>query len=138
MDHVTELHEGPLESILRGDKTIETRFFRNGSDPLVFDNIHVDDTLYLKLKGGYTVAKANVSKVEILHDLTPDRVTELLDEHKGEILPTERMYEGDIYSNKAMLVWMENLQEIKPFRLKDGLVTSNGWIMVDDINLFRD
>ena len=45
---------------------------------------------------------------------------------------------GKIYSNKAMLVWIENLQEIKPFRLKDGLVTSNGWIMVDDINLFRD
>ena len=96
MDHVTELHEGPLESILKGDKTIETRFFKNGNTPLVLDNIHVDDTLYLKLKGGYTVAKVNVSKVEILHDLTPDRVTELLDEHKGEILSTERMYEGDI------------------------------------------
>ena len=37
-----------------------------------------------------------------------------------------------------MLVWMENLQEIRPFRLKDGLVTNNGWIMVDDINFFRD
>ena len=138
MDHVTELHEGPLELILKGDKTVETRFFKGSGEPAVFNNINIDDTLYLKLKGGYTVAKANVTKVELLKDLTPDRITEVLTSHKDEILPTDRMLEGDIYSDFAMLVWFDNLQEIRPFRLKDGVETSNGWIMLDDINDFRD
>ena len=138
MDHVSELHEGPLEHILRGEKTIETRFFKGDIEPDIFQGIHEDDTLYLKLKGGYTVAKAHVSKVEILSDLTPEKIREILDEYKTGILPTDRMYEGDIYSDHAMLVWFDNLQEIRPFRLKDGVETNNGWIMVPDINDFRD
>jgi len=138
MDHVSELHEGPLESILKGEKTVETRFYKGVVEPLVFENVKPDDTLYLKLKGGYTVAKAHVLRVECLKDLTPEKVKELLELHKEEIQPTERMMEGDIYSNYAILVWFDNLQEIKPFRLKDGVETFNGWIMMKDINAFRD
>jgi len=132
MEHVVEMNKETLESVLKGNKIIETRFAQEKRPP--YSCVHEDDTIYLKMKGGYTVAKANVSKVEEFQDLTPKEAEGLLNLYRDEIKPTTRMFDKDIYSRYATFIWMENVQEIRPFGIMNMGNHNPSWMMVEDIN----
>lgn len=136
MDHVHELNREPLEKILTGNRSIETVFTRSEKAP--YKKVEENDTIYFKLRDGYTVAKATVTKVENYNKLTPEKATELIKEHEEEIAPENRMYERDIYFNYATLIWLENLFEVKPFRIKRNTEEFTKWTTVDDINNIRE
>jgi ASC-1-like (ASCH) protein len=136
MDHVAELNRGPLEMIIKGERTVEPVFNREKKPP--FKNINVDDTVYFKIKDGFAIAKAKVKKVENYDNLTPDKATEIIEEHKEEIKPTNIMFERDIYYKHATLIWFDKLYEIKPFRIKRNTVDPSKWHMVEDINRIRE
>lgn len=136
MDHVAELNREPLEKIIKGERIIEPVFTREKKPP--YDAISVDDTVYFKIKDGFAIAKAKVKKVENYADLTPEKASEIIEEHKEEIKPTNMMFERDIYYKYATLIWLENLYEIKPFRIKRNTIDPSKWSIVDDINKIRE
>ncbi len=136
MDHVAELTREPLEKIIKGQRKIEPVFSREAKAP--YDSINVDDTVYFKMKDGFAIAKAKVSKVEKYKDLTPKIATDIIEKHKEEIAPSEIMFERDIYYKYATLIWLDRLYEIKPFRVKKDLNNPANWCVVDDINKIRE
>lgn len=136
MDHVAELTREPLEKIIKGERKVEPIFNREAKPP--FNSVDVDDTVYFKMKDGFAIAKAKVSKVEHFKDLTPERAQEILEEHKEEISPTDFMYEREIYYKYATLIWLDKLYEIRPFRVKKDANNPSKWSMVDDINKIRE
>jgi len=136
MDHVAELNKEPLEKIIKGERTIEPVFIREERPP--FDSIDVDDTVYFKMKDGFAIAKAKVSKVENYKDLTPEKASEIIEEHKTEIAPSEIMFERDIYYKYATLIWLEKLYEIRPFRVRKDNVNPSNWCITEDINKIRE
>lgn len=136
MDHVAELSRDPLEKIIKGKRTIEPIFTRERKPP--FNSVNVDDTVYFKMKDGFAIAKAKVKKVESYKNLTPEKATEIIEQHKEEINPSDIMYERDIYYKYATLIWLENLYEIKPFRVKRNSANPSNWSIVEDINKIRE
>ena len=136
MDHVAELNREPLEKIIKGERTIEPIFTREEKPP--FQAVSVDDTVYFKIKDGFAIAKAKVKKVENYNDLTPEKATEIIEEYKEEIKPSNIMFERDIYYKYATLIWLENLYEIKPFRIKRNTANPSNWCVVEDINKIRE
>jgi ASC-1-like (ASCH) protein len=136
MDHIAELGKDPLEKIIKGKRTIEPIFVREEKPP--FNAVQVDDTVYFKMKDGFAIAKAKVAKVENYDDLTPEKATEIIEEHKEEINPSDIMFERDIYYKYATLIWLEKLYEIRPFRVKKDTIAPSNWCMVEDINKMRE
>ena len=136
MDHVAELTREPLEKIIKGKRKIEPIFSREAKAP--FGKIAVDDTVYFKMKDGFAIAKAKVSKVETFKNLTPKKAADIIEEHKEEISPSEIMFERDIYYKYATLIWLEKLYEIKPFRVKKDYNNPTSWCIIDDINKIRE
>jgi len=136
MDHVVELNREPLEKIIKRERTVEPIFSREKKPP--FKSVNVDDTIYLKIKDGFAIAKAKVTKVEDYQNLTPEIATKLIEEHKEEIKPTNIMFERDIYYKYATLIWLDNLYEIKPFRIKRNSAKPSNWCVVEDINKIRE
>ena len=136
MDHVAELSRGPLEKIIKGERIIEPVFTREDKPP--FNRVNVDDTVYFKIKDGFAIAKAKVKKVENFKNLTPEKATEIIEEHKEEISPTNILFERDIYYKYATLIWFEKLYEIRPFRIKKNMANPSNWCMVEDINKIRE
>jgi ASC-1-like (ASCH) protein len=136
MDHIAELTREPLEKIIKGLRKVEPIFTREEKSP--HKKINVDDTIYFKMKDGYAIATAKVSKVESYEDLTPEKATEIIEEHREEISPSSIMFERDIYYKYATLVWLEKLYEIKPFRIKKDSNNPSNWSVVEDINKFRE
>lgn len=136
MEHIVVLSKKPLDKILGGIKTIETIFSKDNQPP--YKAVSVDDTIYLRASGGYAIAKANAAKVENFDNLTPKKITELLETYKNEIAPTADMYESKIYSKYATFVWLEDVQEIHPFSINERAVSSNRyWLTVDDIEKIK-
>jgi len=133
---VAELSRDPLEKIIKGKRTIEPIFTRERKPP--FNSVNVDDTVYFKMKDGFAIAKAKVKKVESYKNLTPEKATEIIEQHKEEINPSDIMYERDIYYKYATLIWLENLYEIKPFRVKRNSANPSNWSIVEDINKIRE
>jgi ASC-1-like (ASCH) protein len=136
MDHVAELNREPLEKIIKGERTLEPVFNREQKAP--YKSISIDDTVYFKIKDGFAIAKAKVKKVEHFNNLTPKKATEILEEHKEEIKPTNIMLERDIYYKYATLIWFDKLYEIKPFRVKRDTFKPSNWCSVEDINKIRE
>ena len=135
MDYLAILNREPLEKIIKGERTIEPVFCREKKPP--FNSIDVDDTVYFRVRDGFAIAKAKVKKVENYNDLTPEKATQILEEHKQEISPSDIMYDRDIYYKYATLIWLEKLYEIKPFRVKDKTGSPSNWCEVGDINKIR-
>lgn len=135
MDHIVELGKDQITMLLRGSKTIEPKFMKEKMPP--YESINEDDTIYFQVKDGYAVAKANVSKVENYCNLTPDRVVGLIEDNKEQLCPTERMVEKASKSKFGTFVWLNQLQEIRPFRIKRDYGTTTNWMIVDDVNKIR-
>ena len=136
MEHIVVLPRKPLESILGGIKKIETIFTKDEKHP--YNAVNVNDTIYLRAHGGYAIAKANAVKVENFDNLTPKRVVELLEAYKKEIAPTTDMYETKIYSKYATFVWLDDVQEIRPFAINEKIFGPNKyWLTVDDIEKIK-
>ncbi len=136
MDHVAVLTREPLEKIIKGERKIEPIFTREEHPP--YDSINVDDTVYFKMKDGFAIAKAKVSKVENFKNLTPEKATQIIEDHKEEISPSDIMFERDIYYKYATLIWLEKLYEIKPFRIKKDTNNPTNWCIVEDVNKIRE
>ena len=136
MDHIAELTREPLEKIIKGERKVEPVFTREAKPP--FNAVKVDDTVYFKMKDGFAIAKAKVSKVETYDNLTPEKATNIIEKHREDISPSEIMFERDIYYKYATLIWLEKLYEIKPFRVKKDSENPNSWLMVEDINKIRE
>ena len=129
-----ELGKDQITMLLRGSKKIEPKFMKEKMPP--YESIHEEDTIYFQVKDGYAVAKASVSKVENYCNLTPDKVIKLIEENKEALCPNDRLMEKAVKSKYGTFVWLNQLQEIRPFRIKKDRDTTN-WMSVDDVNKIR-
>ncbi len=113
MDHLGEYNKNPLSRMIDGQRKAAIHFMRNMEPP--YDSIKEEDTLYMSTRGGITVAKATVEKVENFKDLDPRTAKDIIMEHKNDIAPTNMMMERDIYRKYLTIIWLDNVQEMPPF-----------------------
>lgn len=142
MDHVAIMKKswGLIPRILSGQKKIESRWYMARYSP--WNRISEGDVVYFKDSGEPVTAMAEVRKVIQIHDLTHDKVKEIIHRY-GEagglgIMDIPRFYRMFKDKKYCMLIFIKNPKRINPFEIdKAGFGVMSAWLSVDDINQIR-
>lgn len=131
---------GLLPKILTGEKTIESRWYKNKYSP--WDKINKGDIVYFKNSGEPVTVKTEVFDILQHAGLKPERVREILQEYGAKnglgINEIDKYYEMFKEKNYCLLIFLKNPEKIEPFEIdKSGFGAMSAWIMVDDISQIR-
>jgi len=128
-----------IPKILSGEKTIESRWYKNKSSP--WNKIQKGELIYFKNAGEPVTLKAEIEKVIQISELTPGKVKEILDKYaKADGIAQEKNEFFKIFQKKnyCMLIFLKNPQKVEPFEInKKGFGLMSAWISVDNINKIK-
>jgi len=143
MDHLAIMKKswGLLPKVLTGEKTIESRWYKNRYSP--WDKIKKGDIVYFKNSGEPVTVKAEVSNVLQFSNLNPNKVKEILNKYGIKdglgIDDIDKYYEMFKDKNYCLLVFLDNHEKIKRFNInKTGFGTMSAWITIDNINKIKN
>lgn len=143
MDHVAILKKqwNLLSLILKGEKTIESRWYKNKIKP--YNVIKADETIYLKETGHPITAKVTVKEVMQFDNLTPQKVHTLLKQYHKQIGIKEhqidKFYELNKHKNYCILIFLKDPMFTKPFEIdKTGYGNMSAWLCVENINKIKE
>lgn len=138
MDHLAIMRKswGLLPKILSGKKVIESRWYKNKYSP--WDKINKGDVVYFKNSGEPVSVKAIVFDVLAFSDLTPKKVSEILNEYgqKDGIARSDidKYYEMFRDKKYCLLIFLKQSEKITPFEInKHGYGAMAAWITVNNI-----
>jgi len=132
---------GLLSKILSGEKSIESRWYKNRYAP--WDKIRSGDKVYFKNSGEPVTVIAEVEKVLQFEDLNQVKVGDLLEKYgkrdgieKNQINHYYQMFK---HKNYCVLIFLKNPKKLtKPFEIsKKGYGAMSAWIVVEDINKLK-
>lgn len=141
MDHLAIMKKSwrLLPKILSGEKTIESRWYKNKVSP--WGKIKKGEIVYFKNSGELVTMTSEVSDILQFSDLTPVKVREILvkyGERSGvgeKINEYYKMFKG---KNYCLLIFLKNPKRITPFDVdKKGFGLMSAWIAIDDINQIK-
>ena len=139
MDHIAILDKkrNLLAKIISREKTIESRWYQNKRTP--WHNIKKDDVVYFKDAGELINVKARVKDVLFFDELSKEKVLKILKKYGRAIGFTNLEY-TEYYEKKnyCILMFLEDVQEIKPFDIdKSGFGNACAWMTVKDVKMIR-
>ena len=125
-----------LPKIISGEKTIETRWYKNKYKP--WNCIHTGDTIYFKDSGEPVTVKAEVSNVKQYNNLAQEKTEVLLKKYGRKDLGIDEIPKeiSKYVNNKkyAIIIYINNPKLIKPFDIdKTGYGAMASWLCVEDI-----
>jgi len=134
MNHIAIMRKswGLTAKILSGEKTIETRWYKNKSAP--WNKIHPSDIIFFKDSGCQVSVKAHVFKVEQYSDLTPEKTKQIISKYSVKDLGTKDIpAEIQSYINGkkyCIIIHLINPQRVHPpFRVdKKGFGMMAAWL----------
>jgi len=142
MDHVAIMKKewGFIEKILGGEKTIESRWYKNKYGP--WDLIKKGDNVYFKNSGEIVSVKAEVKKVIQFSNINPLTVKKILEKYGKHIgiFKKDMSIFFKLFRDKkyCILIFLKNPQKIQPFQInKKGFGAMASWITVKNINLIK-
>lgn len=131
-DHLAILKKKWLEKIISGEKTIESRWYKQKRTP--YQKIAKGDMLYFKETGKPVTAKATAQEVLFFDMLTEEKIRNILENYGKEINITVDAVSRLLDKKYCTLVVLENVQKIQPFQInKKGYGIQAAWITVDNI-----
>lgn len=138
MEHIAIMKKswGLTNKILSGQKKIESRWYKVKYRP--WDKIKEDEVVYFKDSGEPVKLRAEVEKVIQFPDLTPQKVSEILEKYGDDDGLEREKIPGFFQRFKdkkyCMLIFLKNPQEIEPFEIdKTGFGAMSAWITTDSV-----
>lgn len=128
MKHIAILREPFFSMVLRGEKTIESRWAMNKCAP--YNKVKAGDTIYLKRTVGPVTAVTTAKEVKQFL-LTPEMVEEIRIKW-GKAIGTDKFEDWQTTLNKkyCTLIWLTNLKIIEPMQVKRS--NGAGWIVLEN------
>ena len=131
---------GLLPKIVNGEKTIESRWYKNRSAP--WGKIQKGDTVFFKNSGELVTVRAEVQRVLEFAELTPKKVKVLLQTYGtqdgievADMPDYFRMFKDKRY---CLLIFLYNARRIPPFEInKKGFGAMASWLTMDNIDSIR-
>lgn len=122
---------GLIDKILSGEKTIESRWYKNKIAP--WNKVNVGDIIYFKESGGMVRAKAIVTKVLQFADLDITKIGKLVNKYGKEINIQNWDYETWGQGKKyCILMWLKDAKAVEPFKVdKTGFGAGAAWMCLD-------
>lgn len=133
---------GLTPKLLTGEKTIESRWYRNRCRP--WNQIETGDIVYFKDSGEPVRIRSVVKKVLQFDNLNSEKVKQILKKYgKADGLGIgaedfDKYFE--MFRNKryCVIIALKNIERIEPFQIdKTGFGTMSAWLTVNDINRIR-
>jgi len=145
MDHIAILKKSKISNgdnlladILRGAKTVESRWYVNKINP--WNKIKEGHTTYFKESGCPVTVKARVSKVIQYENLNKETIQKIIQDYGERISPNSSKKKMDEWVEKLLnkrycvLIFLEGVEAVKPFDInKKGYGISCAWMCVGDI-----
>lgn len=137
MDHVAIMDSKRklLPKILTGEKKIESRWYVSRFAP--WNRISAGDTIYFKDSGKPVTVKAKVSKVLQFDELNEKKIKCIVRNYGKDIALSSSESEKIEWAknkNYCILMFLENPQKIKPFKInKAGFGNACAWMVVGDV-----
>ena len=126
--HLVILKKHYLDAILKGDKTVESRFTRRRRSS--FGQVRSGDKLFLKESSGPVCATATVAAVKNLQDLTPEQIIEIKQQYNHYIIGSDEYWRSKNNCRFGFLVWLEDVEPIEPVRI--GKKDWRGWVVLTE------
>jgi ASC-1-like (ASCH) protein len=131
MDHVAIMQKEPLELLLAGKKTVESRWSVHRSAP--WGKVHVGDRIYFKRSSGLVEARAVVSRMLEYPDVTKSDALRIAEEFGNSIGIDKQSLSRWWHPRKkyCSLYFLDDIQRVVPFAIdKNGYAASSGWLVV--------
>jgi len=149
MDHVAILRKAKISKgdnllgdILKGTKTIESRWYVNKISP--WNTVNKGDKVYFKESGCAITAVAEVDTVLQYENLNTNLIREIVETYGNRIAPNATNKSLNEWVNTldskryCILVFLKNVKSIQPFEIdKKGFGISSAWLVVGDIEKVR-
>ena len=142
MDHVAIMRKswGLLPKILNGEKTVESRFYKNKSAP--WGKIKSGETIYFKDSGEPVTVQAEVERVVELENLDLEKIHNIRTKYQKELgLSLKDLTNfDDFFKEKryGILIFLINVRKIKPINIdKKGFGSAAAWLCIRDISSYR-
>ena len=131
---------GLLPKILTGEKTIESRWYKNKYSP--WNKIKKGDIVYFKNSGELVTIKAEVLNVLQFSNLNFNKVKEILNKYGTKdglgINELDKYYKMFKDKKYCLLIFLNNPQKIQPFDIdKTGFGAMAAWISIKDIDKIK-
>ena len=127
MRHLAILKQPFLNMILSGEKTIETRWSMHKIAP--YNKLSIGDEILLKETSKDVIATAKVKDFKYF-ELTP-KIADEIKQKYGKEIGVYKFENWENYRNKkyCTLIWLENVEKVKPFKVKRS--NGAGWIVIN-------
>lgn len=142
MDHLAIMKKSwkLLPKILNGEKTIESRWYKNKVSP--WGKIKKGDNVYFKDSGEPVTAMVEVSDVLEFSELNPSIVKEILVKYGKQDGIEEKdinnYYEMFKDKNYCLLIFLKKPKRVAPFEInKKGFGLMSAWITVNNISQIK-
>ena len=128
MKHIAILRQPFYDMILRGEKTIESRWSQKKIAP--YQKIKKGDTILFKLTGKDVTAKVKVEKVKFF-ELTPIIAEQIAIEY-GKQIGVEKFEDWQTTKQKryCTLIWLKDVTAIEPIKVQRS--NGAGWIVLEN------
>lgn len=104
------MHPWVIDALLSGEKTIESRFSRDKRPP--FGRIEKDHRVFFRAAGGGYAARARVSRVQCVEDLTPELIDEIEADHREVIGGDDAYWEAVRHARCVTLVHLTDCEAV--------------------------
>ena len=142
MDHIAIMRKswGLLPRILSGEKTVESRFYKNRSAP--WNKIQKGEIVYFKNSGEAVTLKAKVKDVMQFEDLDEEKIYKLRKRYRKEIGISREELDGfkEFFIGKkyGILIFLTYVRKIEPFNIdKRGFGSNAAWLCVQNVDTIR-
>jgi ASC-1-like (ASCH) protein len=134
MVHLAIMDKNTIDMILKGEKTIESRFSKNKISP--FNKVTAGETVYLKESGKDILTSFDVEKIVFYDNLTSEKVGLIKDKYDDQINAPDSYWNHKLNSNYGTLMWIKNVKRIKPIKIsKKG---RQGFVSYDELEYNND
>ena len=136
MDHLAILKKKWLEKILSGEKTIESRWYKQKRTP--YQKIGRGDVVYFKETGKPVTAKARVQEALFFDALTEEKIRDILQRYGKHILMTIDAIPKVRDKNYCTLVMLQGVEKVQPFTInKKGFGVMAAWITLPTLEKIK-
>ena len=143
MHHVAIMKKswGLIPKILNGEKTVESRWFKNKHTP--WNKVKIGDTLWFKNTGEPVTASAKVPRILQFENINETLRQDILKKYgQSDLGLSNRISEEvmDYFRNKnyCILIFFDSVQKAEPFNIdKTGFGAMSAWICTEDICKIR-
>ena len=128
MKHIAILRQPFFDMVMKGEKTIESRWSMNKIAP--YGKVNIGDEILLKETGKDVTARCVVKDVKY-YQLIPELAEEIRTKF-GKKIGTDKFkdWQSTLKKKYCTLIWLEKVKKIEPIKVKRS--NGAGWLLIKD------